>query len=318
MVAAAALVAALTVGGYFIFFNGKTKPAGEVAVIQPAVSDVEAPKATRATITLADGRTVALDSLTAMAQNNVQLSKTADGRIIYSGIANAVAHNTLTNPRGSRVIDITLADGSKVWLNAGSSITYPIAFTGNERKVEMTGEAYFEITHDKTRPFYVSKGAMQVEVMGTHFNVNAYDDEETIKTTLLEGRVRVVNRDRNKKYEVGSKNSEVILNPGEQAIAHCRLPIDDCRLIIHHSPDLDEVMAWKNGLFEFNETDIQTIMKQIERWYDVQVVFDGEFTQHFNGSIKRQVNVSKVLNMLEKTGGLRFSIEGRKVLVKKY
>jgi ferric-dicitrate binding protein FerR (iron transport regulator) len=297
---AAAIVVALSVGGYFIFFHGNRTPANEVATVQPVMRDVEAPKAPRATITLADGRTISLDSLTAIAQDKVQLTKTADGTIMYSGNAVALAYNTLTNPRGSQAIDITLSDGSKVWLNAGSSITYPVAFIGNERKVAITGEAYFEIAHDKTKPFYVSKGAMQVQVLGTHFNVNAYDDETAAKVTLLEGSVKVMN------------GQTAILKPGEQAIL-----THDARLTIAE-PDLDVVMAWKNGLFEFNETDIQTVMKQLEKWYDVQVVFDGAFTQHFNGTIQRQVNISKVLNMLEKTGGLRFSIAGKKVLVKKY
>jgi transmembrane sensor len=306
---AAAVLAALSVGGYLFFFNGNNKPAGEVTAVQPAVNDVPAPQATRATITLANGRTVALDSITALAQDNVQLTKTPDGRLVYSGAANAIAYNTLTNPRGSQVIDITLADGSKVWLNAGSSITYPVAFVGNERKVEMNGEAYFEVAHNKTKPFYVSKGAMQVQVLGTHFNVNAYDDDKETKVTLLQGSVKVGNGQSAK-----DNKTAVVLKPGQQAV----LSRAHSPLTIHHSPDLDQVMAWKNGLFEFNETDIQTVMKQLERWYDVQVVFDGAFTQHFNGTIKRQVNVSKVLNMLEKTGGLRFSIEGKKVIVKKY
>lgn len=297
---AAAIIAGLSIGGYFIFFNNKT--TNETATVQPAASDVEAPKTSLATITLADGRTVALDSLKSITQDNVQLKRTADGKLVYSGNTNALAYNTLSNPRGSQVIDITLADGSRVWLNAGSQITYPVAFAGNERKVAMKGEAYFEVAHDASKPFYVSKDAMQVQVLGTHFNVNAYDDDKNAQVTLLEGSVKV------------KAENSVVLKPGEQAVlsgAHSPFTID-------HSPDLEQVMAWKNGLFEFNETDIQTVMKQIERWYDVQVEFDGSFSQHFNGAIKRQENVSKVLKMLEKTGGLRFSLSGKKVIVKKY
>ncbi|OQP58899.1 FecR family protein [Niastella populi] len=320
---AAAVIAAVSVGGYLFFFKTGKKPAGEVTAVQPVENDVPAPQATRATITLANGQTIALDSVTALAQNNVQLTKTADGKLVYSGAANTVAYNTLTNPRGSQVIDITLADGSKVWLNAGSSITYPIAFVGRERKVNMNGEAYFEVAHEslpptpsgggeaKKMPFIVTvpprpggQGGAQVKVLGTHFNVSAYDDDRETKVALLEGSVRVASM-------VNGKWS--MLKPGEQAIA-----LDNSPFTIDHSPDMDQVMAWKNGFFEFNETDIQSVMKQLERWYDVQVVFDGAFTQHFNGTIKRQVNVSKVLNMLEKTGGLRFSIEGKKVTVKKY
>jgi transmembrane sensor len=303
---AAAIIAGLSIGGYFIFFN-ENKPTSETATVLPTESDVEAPKTSRATITLADGRTVALDSLNAIAQGNVQLKRTADGKLVYSGNTAAPASNTLSNPRGSQVIDITLADGSRVWLNAGSQITYPVAFTGNERKVAMKGEAYFEVAPLRLRsgqkkPFKVTTGGAEVEVLGTHFNVNAYDDDKKAQVTLLEGSVKV------------KAENSVILKPGEQAeIADAHSP-----LTIQRSPDLEQVMAWKNGRFEFNETDIQTVMKQIERWYDVQVEFDGSFTQHFNGAIKRQENVSKVLKMLEKTGGLRFTLTGKKVIVKKY
>jgi ferric-dicitrate binding protein FerR (iron transport regulator) len=172
--------------------------------------------------------------------------------------------------------------------------------------VEITGEAYFEVSHDKTKPFYVSKGNMQVQVLGTHFNVNAYDEEA--KVTLLEGSVKV-----SAIGPVLSREQSAMLKPGEQAIVagtHSPLTID-------HSPDLHQVMAWKNGLFEFNETAIQTIMAQIERWYDVQVVYEGPVTQHYNGTIQRQVNVSKVLDMLEKAGGLQFSIQGKRIMVRK-
>jgi len=305
---AAAIIAGLSIGSYFIFFDNK--PANETATIQPAVSDVEAPKTSYATITLTDGRTVSLDSLNAITQGNVQLKRTADGKLVYSGNADAPAFNTLSNPRGSQVIDITLADGSRVWLNAGSQITYPVAFTGNERKVEMKGEAYFEVAPLRLlsglkKPFIVTtSGGAQVEVLGTHFNVNAYDDDKKAQVTLLEGSVKVASM---------ANGQWSILKPGEQAIAIANSPFT-----IDHSPDLEQVMAWKNGSFVFNETDIQTVMKQIERWYDVQVEFDGSFTQHFNGAIKRQENVSKVLKMLEKTGGLRFSLAGKKVIVKKY
>lgn len=300
MPTAAAVLMGLILGAYVLFFKSNSEPAAALTTVQPAAQDVQAPTGTKATITLADGRTVAIDSLSALTQGNVRLMKTATGELVYTGNAAAVSYNTLTNPRGSQVIDITLADGSRVWLNAGSSITYPVAFVGNERKVNITGEAYFEVSHDKTKPFYVSNGDMQVQVLGTHFNVNVYDEMDRV--TLLEGSVRV--------SAIGSRQS-AMLKPGEQ------VSVSQTSQLSQPIPvQTDEVIAWKNGLFQFNETDIQSIMAQIERWYDVQVVFEGNISQHFNGTIGRQVNVSKVLNMLEKTGGLHCSIQGKKVIVK--
>lgn len=310
-IAAASALLILVAASYFLFFNKTDKPAVATTVTQPVSNDVQAPKIVKATITLADGGRVSVDSLTSLTQNNVSLTKTADGKIVYSGSASKVVYNTLTNPRGSKVIDMTLADGSHVWLNAGSSVTYPVAFVGNERKVLITGEAYFEVAPlslgrgvggEAKMPFIVEKGNMEVTVLGTHFNVNAYDDESDIKVTLLEGSVKVRN-------EAGA----VTIKPGQQATAN-----RNEKPQIISNINLEQVMAWKNGMFVFNETDIQSIMRQIERWYDVEVVFDGAFTQHFNGAIQRQVNVSKVLDMLQKTGGARFTIEGKKVMVKKY
>jgi ferric-dicitrate binding protein FerR (iron transport regulator) len=208
-----------------------------------------------------------------------------------------VEYHTLNVPKGSKPMEVQLADGSQVWLNAASSITFPTRFSGDDRRVSITGEAYFEVSKDAGKKFLVSTNATTTEVLGTHFNINAYGNEPSVKITLLEGSVRV---------------NGSIIQPGQQALSAkgSVTVVDDI--------NIEQVMAWKNGMFEFNETDIQTIMRQIERWYDVEVVFDGTITQHFNGTIPRQVNASKVLGMLEKTGGVRFSIEGKKVLVKKY
>lgn len=304
---AASILLVAGLGSYFLFFNhpGKAKAADEIVKTE-SVNDIEAPKATKAIITLADGRSVPVDSLTTITQSNVQLSKTPDGKIFYQAspelrsFPQQMDYNTLTNPRGSKVIDMTLADGSHVWLNAGSSVTYPVAFIGKERKVTITGEAYFEVAHDATRPFYVNKGDMSVQVLGTHFNVNAYDDEADIKVTLLEGSVRV-----------SMVNGEwSMLKPGQQAVITHHSPLTT------HDPDPEQVMAWKNGLFIFDRTDIQTLMRSVSRWYDVDIVYaDGIPTGHITGKVPRSTNLLSVLKVLEYSG-IKFLIEDKKIIVK--
>lgn len=302
--AAAAIILMVSIGGYFVFKNNIPK---EIAKLEPQEkrfkNDIAAPSITKSTITLEDGSIVALDSVssgTLATQGDVHVVKTADGKVIYDGTSNKLVYNTLTNPRGSKVVDITLSDGSRVWLDAGSSVTYPVAFVGNERKVSITGEAYFEVTHDATKPFVVSKGETTVQVLGTHFNVNAYDDEGAIKVTLLEGSVKVsmVN------------GQSAMIKPGEQA------KVVDGKLSIAKGVDLVETMAWKNGLFTFNEATIETLMKQIEKWYDVDINYEGKATtSHFVVTIPRTVTMSNVFKILEETGGVHFKIEGRKVTV---
>lgn len=297
---AASVILLLGIGSYFLFFNKTGKQ--DSMVNAELAKDVEAPKTTKAVITLADGSVVALDSVTSgtlATQGNVRVTKTTDGKIIYSGNANEVVYNTLTNPRGSKVIDMTLADGSRVWLNSGSSVTYPVAFVSNERKVSITGEAYFEIAHDASRPFKVNKGETDITVLGTHFNVNAYDDEQNIKVTLLEGSVKV---------SKGSIND--ILKPGQQAQINNDVKVVD-------DVDLEQVMAWKNGRFIFNGSDIESVMRQVARWYDMEVEYKGDLTkEEFVGVISQNVNISQILEMLEKTRAVSFEIIGRKIIVK--
>src|SRR5258705_7986378 len=229
---AASILLAVGLGSYFLFFD-KGKQKEIVKADNTITNDVQAPKVTKALITTADGKIITIDSLTSFSQGNVKIVKTVDGKIVYSGAASEVSYNTLTNPTGSKVIDMTLTDGSRVWLNAGSSVTYPVSFTANERKVKITGEAYFEVQHDANKPFIVSKGETSVQVLGTHFNVNAYDDEDNIKVTLLEGSVKVSTM-----YDVRG----TMLRPGQQA----QIATD---IKVAGNVDLDEVMAWKNGLF---------------------------------------------------------------------
>lgn len=305
---AASIILVLGLGVYFGFFNAGNKdekPSTEIS----KTNDVEPPQTNRAMITLIDGSTVYLDSTgdgpLAM-QGNIKLVKLANGKISYEATSpqplsegEGLRYNTLSNPRGSKVIDMVLADGSHVWLNAGSSVTYPVVFAGNERKIAITGEAYFEVSGDKSRPFKVSKGDMTVEVLGTHFNVNAYDDEKDIKVTLLEGSVRI------------SRDQKVLrIKPGQQAL----VTVDN--ITLNNNPGLEAVMAWKNGRFEFVDTDIEQVMREISRWYDLEVIYEAiPGNAIVAGGISRSADVSKVLKILETSEAIRFRIEGKKVYV---
>jgi ferric-dicitrate binding protein FerR (iron transport regulator) len=195
---------------------------------------------------------------------------------------------------------VVLADGSKVWLNAESSITFPTAFIGKERNVEIKGEAYFEVAHNAQMPFNVKVKNMTVQVLGTHFNVNAYDDENWIKTTLLEGSIKV------------SKGSDSkIIKPGEQA----QTENGDNSLIAVQAVDPDEVVAWKNGLFHFNNAGLPEVMHQLSRWYDVDVVYNGPVPKRkFGGEMQSNLKLSQVLELLEKNE-VNFKIEGKKIIV---
>jgi ferric-dicitrate binding protein FerR (iron transport regulator) len=222
-----------------------------------------------------------------------------------------VVFNTLFNPRGSKVINLTLSDGTKVWLNSESSLKYPTAFTTNTREVEITGEAYFEVAHRATASgakqsfrVHLPNGAI-IEDIGTSFNVNAYTDESDIKTTLIEGSVRVT---------TGSPDHQItqsqILRPGEQALINQANP-----QITRIEVQTDATTAWVNNLFYFENTDIQTMMRQIARWYDVDVEYQGTVTKRFGGKMPRTMSARSVFKVLEETGGVHFKIEGRKVTV---
>jgi transmembrane sensor len=305
-VAVAAAILIISTGTYFYLQNKNEKP--NTVAETPIPTDIKAPQTNRATITLTSGQKVFLDSAAngqLATQNNVKLIKTAEGKIAYDGslpVQNAtLIYNTLTNPKGSRVIDMKLTDGTHVWLNAGSSLTYPVAFAGKERNVEITGEAYFEVARNAAMPFTVKKlnDDTKIQVLGTHFNVNAYDDENAIKVTLLEGSVRVTNG-----------NNKSLLKPGQQA------KINDKGIKVSNDVDTEEVMAWKNGKFQFGDaSDIATIMRQVSRWYDVDIEYQGNISGGIGGSISRDVNASQVFKMLETTGVVKFKIEGKKVTV---
>jgi hypothetical protein len=314
--AAAAVLLLLSSSLYFLL----KRPAATDSKKIVAVAEKEIQPATNgAILTLGNGKTILLDSIQQdvifQGGTKVKLNK---GMVIYEATTSgAISFNTLTTPKG-KIFHLVLPDSSDVWLNAGSSIKYPTAFVGKERKVALEGEAYFEVAHNPNKPFIVSKGNYAVQVLGTHFNVNAYDDEEAITTTLLQGKVKVVNRQ--------GKERSVILKPGEQAIlsGNSRLPIaparmtrsdGDSRLTIDHSPDIDKVIAWRKGIFNFENADLKTVMRQLERWYDIQVAYENNTPNIvFGGKMKRDLNLSQVLRILE-ISKVNFRLEERKLIV---
>lgn len=310
---AASVIGLLLVAGYFISQQGnKTERPEEVAI----KTDAKAPDKNLAMITLDDGSKVYLDSAKngeLVKQGDVKIVKNADGSIEYSSGPSTgsgsvgsreLVYNTLSNPKGSLAYTMTLSDGSKVWLNAGSSITYPVLFIGNERKVSVTGEAYFEVTRNAAKPFYVSMDELKVEVLGTHFNVNAFDDESEIKVTLLEGSVKVT--------ATNQANSSKTIRPGQQAVFTQNNPLET-----RNSVNLEEVLAWKNNRFYFDNADIKTILLQLSRWYNVEVEYKEQVSVHLTGIISRNVNATDVFRMLEQTGAIHLSIEGNKIIVRK-
>jgi len=207
-------------------------------------------------------------------------------------------YNTIKTPRGGQY-QLVLADGSQVWLNAASSIRFPVDFTEKVRKVEITGEAYFEIKKDAAKPFIVTiPGKGQVEVLGTHFNINAYDDENTLNTTLIEGSVKFI----------ADNGESVKLKPGQQAQLSSSVSV-------LNDADIDKIIAWKTGWFNFDRADITTIMRQVSRWYDVEVVYEGQVSKKtFSGIVSRSQQIAEVLKIMEKAG-VKFRIEGKKITV---
>lgn len=277
----------------------------------------------QAVLTLADGSQIVLDTAAngnLTQQGGVKVIK-LDGRLSYNSKQPEAAtqYNTISTPRGGQY-QLELADGSKVWLNAASSLRFPTAFTGNERTVELTGEGYFEVAHNTAMPFHVKVNDMEVEVLGTHFNINSYSDEPAIKTTLLEGSVRVVNRETANGKRETAKDADlaVVLKPGEQAA----LAASHSPLTTHHSPftiadaDVEEVIAWKNGRFIFHNADIETIMRQVARWYDVEIVYEKRTTETTSGTLRRSSNISVLLQTLEATGKIEFEINGKQIIVR--
>lgn len=305
--AVAVAIIILGASTFFLLINKEKKEIAQTNHVSPYKDDV-APGGNKAVLTLADGSTIILDSMqngTLSQQGNTKVLKLDNGELAYaaSGNSTEILYNTVSTPKGGQY-NLTLADGSKVWLNAASSLRFPASFSGSERTVELTGEAYFEIAKNTAKPFKVNiAGKGELEVLGTHFNINSYTNEATVNTTLLEGSVKVSGL---------TTNDSRLITPGQQAQLAANGHIN-----IKKQVDIEEVMAWKNGKFDFQAADIQSVMRQIERWYDVEVSFSGNITnEQFVGLISRDVKISRILKMLEESGAVKFEINGKKVIVK--
>ncbi len=302
---AAAAAVIITLGTGYYFLTNVHKKQKDLSVTElPNINDIAPPSTVNAVLTLSNGQKIILDSTgngVLAKQGSVNVIKLANGEIAYRGGSSEIQYNTLSNPRGSKVINLVLADGSRVWLNTASSLRYPTSFSGNERKVEITGEAYLEVAHNPAMPFIVSKGNTNIKVLGTHFNVNAYDDESTLNVTLLEGSVSV---------SAKSDQHPKVIKAGEQAAVN-----KDGNIEVNYSVDLNDVMAWKNGIFSFKGADMQSLMKEVSRWYDVNVVFEKAIDEKFYAEVSRNTSVSTLLTMLEATKAVHFKIEGRTINV---
>ncbi len=294
---AAAAILIFSLGGAYHYFTAKEAlPSKNEAVRQDL-----APGKDRAVLTLSDGSQIALDQASTgilARQGNTLIQKLEDGLVSYTreGTIASEGFNTVTAPSGGKY-SVLLPDGSRVWLNAESSITFPTAFAENERAVKIAGEAYFEIARDSRRPFSVQVGNVQkVRVLGTHFNINSYRDEATVTTTLLEGSVEIT--------PSAGNAGRIRLKPGEQAALS-----ETGKILVLEDINTEEVVAWKNGIFQFEKADIKTVMRQFCRWYNVDVVYEGTIPdKKFSGKIDRHVNASEALDILRFTG-LNFRIE---------
>lgn len=302
--AAALIFLVASVGGY-LYFNNQSIEHTEALSFK---NDI-APASSKTILKLANGKELQLEDANSEALRQLgqgQIRKTEDGQLIYdlSGIKRVtgteVVYNSIVTPKGAQY-QVFLSDGTKVWLNAASSLRFPNYFDGKERMVETTGEVYFEVAKDRQHPFIVRTARQAIEVLGTHFNVNAYGDEGLLKTTLLQGSVKI---------SLTGGIAEKILKPGEQA----QISNSGSIKIIH--PDLEESMAWKNNLFQFNNTPIDQVMLQVKRWYDVDLVYTGAKPNLlFTGVIPKNNNISILLKVLESTGGIKFGIDGKKVII---
>lgn len=296
--AAASIIFILSAGVYFWY--PQSKPAEKEAALAVVPPPDIMPGSDKAILTLGNGRQIKLEGQTIITDGELEI-KNENNELIYNG-SSVVSFNTMTTPRGGQY-QLRLPDGSRVWLNASSSITYPTAFTGNERIVEMDGEGYFEVAKNAAKPFRVklsSDPASEIKVLGTHFNVMSYDDEASAKTTLIEGSVQIIKGD-----------YKALLKPGEEA----NVKSSEGKIKITPA-DIDQATAWKNGMFLFNKTDIKSIMRQLSRWYDFEVQYEHAFeNRNFSGMISRKTALSQVLKMLQMTKDVKFKIEGRTVTV---
>lgn len=307
----AAIALMIAGAGYFII-NHKGKN-DTTAVVKTTTSADIPPARDGAILTLADGRMVVLDSMgngVVATQNGAQVTL-KDGALTYGKDAGSASpvYNSLRTPKG-RQFQLLLPDGTKVWLNAASSLRYPTVFTGNERSVDVNGEVYFEVAKNASMPFKVyianqagGSGGTVIEVLGTQFNVNCYENESTVRTTLVEGSLKVLNVPQN------VNKGSVVLTPGKQAII-----TTDSKLKVADA-DVDKVVAWKRGIFNFEDASLEEVMRQIERWYDIEVVYEKNVPDiKFGGKMSNDVSLQGLLKSLQESD-VHFRLEGRKLIV---
>lgn len=299
--AAAVLLLALSAGIWLWRGHHTGAPAPGVAG-NTTPADVQ-PGGNRAVLTLSDGAEIVLDSahngLLAQ-QGHVKIVKGNNAQLLYqdNGISANVSYNTLTTPRGGRY-EVILPDGTRVWLNAASSLRYPVAFTGSQRIVELSGEGYFEVSENPGKPFLVKGKGYEVTVLGTHFNVMAYADEGAVRTTLLEGAVKV-----------GTASAAVLLKPGQQGVLN-----SEGQLTVINETDPEAAIAWKNGFFQLNNVEISAVLRQLVRWYDIEIVYTHNIPDwRITGKMEVNLTLLQVLQVLEQSG-LKYRLEGRKLIV---
>lgn len=299
--AAAAVLAFILAGIYtwrYYYVQPKTLVSEKHTEIKPGSHKAE--------LILADGSTIVLDEAgagTVGQQGNTKIIKLDSGRLAYRAAsgnsAAAPEYNTIRTPKGGQY-QVVLPDGSQVWMNAASSLKFPVVFTGKNRTVILTGEAYFEIAQQAEKPFIVQTSGIEVKVLGTHFNVMAYADEDRVRTTLLEGAVTVT-----------QGAATTMMKPGQQA----SIAEKEDRFLITR-PEMEEVMAWKEGQFRFRKAEIPVIMRQIARWYDVDIEYKGDVSGiRMYGSMTRKENITQLLELMEQTGRVHFTINGNRITV---
>lgn len=305
MVATITVLVAVGLFAWFQYRTAGTRTEKRIVQVKEFEKNDVLPGGDKAVLTLDDGSQVVLDNSkngTLSEEGDTKVVKPENGQLVYEAAKVAVAkpmYNTLSTPKGGQY-QLTLSDGTKVWLNAASSLRFPLVFAGNERKVEMTGEIYFEVAKNAKKPFKVVSNGQEVEVLGTHFNVMAYPNEKAIKTTLVEGSVKV-----------SKDNRSTILQPGQQA----KVGFNNGIFRTINDVSLEEELAWKDGNFQFNNASLDVIMRQIERWYDVDIEYVGKVPdEHFTGKLPRNTNLSNVLKILSMSE-IQFKIEGKKIII---
>lgn len=302
---AAVVLVVLSTG--ILFYTRKSQPVLPDAALSRINTQAIRPGGNNAYLTLSDGSLIPLDAAgkkQLSGDQNIKAGKADSGLLIYAAASPgdtgpAPRYNTITTPAGGQY-QVILSDGTKVWLNAVSSIRFPVAFNQQQRKVEITGEAYFEVAKNEKVPFLVSANGVEVNVLGTHFNVSAYADDPSIITTLLEGAVML---------KKGAQSA--LLSPGQQGIATSHQSGFEVSRV-----NADKAIAWKNGLFIFHDENITEVMKKIARWYNVEVEYRGDVKhKKLGGTISRYEDITEFLEVMKLTGGIDYKIEERKIII---